>query len=467
SFRMLCLLLLLSCFSSSFGFPLYLGERNEEEDMKLKYLNQFYEQDHEPGQRGWRSNNSSFADKIQQMQQFFGLNVTGKVDTDTLEVMQQPRCGVPDIGQYVLALPGWEKNRLTYRIVNYTPDMKKTEVDASIQKAFEVWSAVTPLTFSKVHNGRADIMIDVWIIIFIYLHTGCPRYFDGPLGVLGHAFPPGHPLRGTLHFDEDENWTTKFNLFLVAAHEIGHILGLAHSGNPTALMYPSYKLIDPIDFPLSQDDIAGIQAIYGPSLNPPKIPVKPTLPKRCDPKITFDAITTLRREIIFLKGRHLWRVYPHRSGMDFEVISSIWPFLPLNIQAVYENTNDQLLFFKDNHFWVTSGFWMQPGYPKTIDSFGFPRTIQKIDTAVCDKNTGKTYFFVGNKYWRYDEKNQTMDKSYPRKIKDDFPEVGPKIDAVFQHKGFFYFFRGTKQWKFDLKARKAVCLMKSNSWLNC
>jgi len=52
------------------------------------------------------------------------------------------------------------------------------------------------------------------------------------------------------------------NLFLVAAHEIGHALGLAHSSVPDSLMYPWHKGYEP-DFTLPYDDTVAIQQLYG------------------------------------------------------------------------------------------------------------------------------------------------------------------------------------------------------------
>lgn len=52
-----------------------------------------------------------------------------------------------------------------------------------------------------------------------------------------------------------------YNLFIVAAHELGHALGMSHSTDAGALMYPVYSYAT--GYPLAEDDIKGIQALYG------------------------------------------------------------------------------------------------------------------------------------------------------------------------------------------------------------
>ena len=54
---------------------------------------------------------------IKELQEFFGLRVTGKLDQATMDVIKRPRCGVPDVADYRLfpGEPKWKKNTLTYR----------------------------------------------------------------------------------------------------------------------------------------------------------------------------------------------------------------------------------------------------------------------------------------------------------------------------------------------------------------
>ncbi len=172
------------------------------------------------------------------------------------------------------AISKWGKFDLTYVFLNGTDDLPGDEERELVRQAFALWTAETPLTFTEVAGlSQADIEI-AW---YSGDHgDGDP--FDGPGDVLAHAsFPnPFADRLVVLHFDLDERWVNStaqdVDLVTVAAHEIGHVLGLDHSDDPDALMYPSY--FGPRRF-LGDDDIAGVQSLYGPRETPVEPPAEP------------------------------------------------------------------------------------------------------------------------------------------------------------------------------------------------
>ncbi|XP_021484220.1 stromelysin-2 [Meriones unguiculatus] len=473
------LILMLLCLPVCSAHPLKGAIRQDHTGMDpaQQYLEKYYNFKKNVKQVFRRKQDiSPVVKKIQEMQKFLGLKVTGKLDSDTMDVMSRPRCGVPDVGGFSTfpGSPKWRKNHITYRIVNYTPDLPRESVDSAIEKALKVWEEVTPLTFSRISEGEADIMIS-----FAVGEHGDFYPFDGPGQSLAHAYPPGPGFYGDVHFDDDEKWTlgpSGTDLFLVAAHELGHSLGLFHSDKKESLMYPVYKFsASAARVQLSQDDIEGIQSLYGPrpSSDITVVPMssvspRPVTPAKCDPALSFDAVSSLRGELLFFKDRYFWRKSRWNPEPEFHLISDFWPSLLSNIDAAYEAQNkDRVLIFKGSQFWAVRGNDVQEGYPKGIHTLGFPSTVKKIDAAVFDKEKKKTYFFTEGEYWRFDETRNLMEKGFPRLITDDFPGIEPQVDAVLQAFGFFYFFRGSSQFEFDPNARTVTHILNSNSWLLC
>jgi hypothetical protein len=172
------------------------------------------------------------------------------------------------------AISRWDALDITYYFENGT-DQLNGEVERDlIRRAFALWSDQTPLAFTEAGSAsQADILV-AWAI----RDHGDGDPFDGPGDVLAHAsFPnPYDNDQVILHFDDEERWvdseTRNVDLLTVAAHEIGHTLGLAHSSDPDALMFAAYS--GPQRF-LSEDDIAGVQALYGARSDPEPAPEAP------------------------------------------------------------------------------------------------------------------------------------------------------------------------------------------------
>ena len=64
---------------------------------------------------------------------------------------------------------------------------------------------------------------------------------------------------------EPDGCSSEIYLDSVVSHEIGHLIGLAHSSTASALMYPSVAYCD--DKAIASDDRSGVQALYACTLN--------------------------------------------------------------------------------------------------------------------------------------------------------------------------------------------------------
>ncbi|XP_066903927.1 matrix metalloproteinase-19-like [Halyomorpha halys] len=205
---------------------------------------------------------------IKEFQSYSGTNVRGELDDEMQRTQSLPRCGVEDKGfrtetrskRYANRGNFWTTKDLTYRIFKYPSRLYRNLTELALKKAFNLWSDVTPLTFTQMSSGPVNIEIS---FVWGYHHDATP--FDGPGNILAHATSP---FRGVsyVHFDDTENWTfnsySGFNLFQVAAHEFGHALGLVHSYSLSDVMASHYNGYRP-DFKLHGGDIYAIQRIYG------------------------------------------------------------------------------------------------------------------------------------------------------------------------------------------------------------
>ncbi|GAA6106096.1 matrix metalloproteinase-9-like [Tachysurus ichikawai] len=550
------------------------------------------------GRQGAVSNSKA----LRRLQNQLGLEETGELDQPTIDAMKKPRCGVPDVRNYQTFDRDlkWDHNEVTYRVLNYSPDLDASTIDDAFARAFKVWSDVTPLTFTRLYDGTADIMVS-----FGKKDHGDPYPFDGKDGLLAHAYPPGEGVQGDAHFDDDEYWTLGkgpaiktyfgnaegalchfpfrfegksyssctsegredglpwcattadygkdkkygfcpsellytfdgnadgepcvfpfvfegktytgcttegrddgyrwcattssfdkdkkygfcpnrgYSLFLVAAHEFGHALGLDHSNIQDALMYPMYKYI--ADFSLHQDDIEGIQYLYGPKKGPKPTPPKPstttastvstakttkktpkTTPSTAstttpsvytpvDPSVDpctvdkFDAITEIQGELHFFKDGYYWtssnRGNRERKGPF--MVSERWPGLPAKLDTAFEDPiTKQMYFFEGTQFWEFTGKDVRG--PRSIEKLGLSDSLKKVEGAL-QRGKGKVLLFSGENYWRLNLKTQKIDKGYPHHIDKKFGGVPMDAHDVFLYNGHYFFCQKIYYWRMTSK----------------
>uniref|UniRef100_A0A672RNR1 Matrix metalloproteinase-25-like n=1 Tax=Sinocyclocheilus grahami TaxID=75366 RepID=A0A672RNR1_SINGR len=438
---------------------------------------------------------------IKEMQRFAGLKDTGKLDSDTLKLMNTPRCSLPDIigsedklkkrrrkRRYATTGLRWKKTDLMWSIQNYPSlpaFLKPSEVDTIMTYALKAWSDVTNLKFHATSSSEQD-RADIKISFARSLHDdGYP--FDGKGGTLAHAFFPGEAdVAGDTHFDDEESWTyiddSGTDLFAVAVHEFGHALGLSHSSSHPSIMRPYYQgpVGDIASYTLPEDDRDAIQSLYGskrrsstpspnhPTQNLPKppSPPQPKVPSQPDPSVQnrceggFDAVANIRGEVFFFKGPYFWRVQLSGSLVSFHpaLIKNFWIGLPPDtnkIDAVYERkTDSRIIFFIGSQYWVFKDTMAISGYPRPLSDWGLishdGSEVRRVDAAFIWAHNGKSYIFSGGEFWRFSEGPETEkrhpDAGYPR---NSFLWKGAPSnpdDIITWADGDAYFFKNNSYW---------------------
>ncbi len=175
-------------------------------------------------------------------------------------------------------LPGIQ---ITYSYTNFLDGnlpggLTVEELRAATEEAFGLWASVAPLFFiEEVDSGPGpdDLPTEGYPAADHPTIRIGHQFIDGPSSTLAFAFFPNPDgVGGDVFFDNGDTWNINpsdpgFDVIEVMTHELGHALGLGHEFTEDAIMNPFYggRFSGPGTGFLLDDDIAGIQALYGAS----------------------------------------------------------------------------------------------------------------------------------------------------------------------------------------------------------
>ncbi|KRZ29226.1 Acyl-protein thioesterase 1 [Trichinella pseudospiralis] len=412
------------------------------------------------------------SEALKRFQRHASLPITGIVNSETMYYMSLPRCSLKDVDEEDFSSDFISKLKrrkrfanLTYIISRYTNRLPKDNVNNTIRRAFKVWEEKSPLRFRQISKRPANIDI-----AFLQQNHGDGEPFDGQGGILAHAFFPRYG--GDVHFDDDEYWTPEPNsgvdLYAVAAHEIGHSLGLKHSKNRNALMAPFYQTYSNSGIHLHNDDIQALQYLYGteeaaefnissdvPDYSWPNVEVSVNMGGKnnsdsnqfekvniCNNPV-LDTITVIGNGSTYaFQGKWYWRLNQLSYDKEYpRKISDDWDGLADDLDAAVGDNKGNTYFFKDDLYWLYNADGKRiSGYPKRI-SVGLVDLPDNLDAAMIWSYDQQPYFFKGKFYWKYSRWG--MHNIWPRLITAISPNLPDRIDAAFQWtNGENYIFAG-------------------------
>lgn len=165
------------------------------------------------------------------------------------------------------SMQGWQDSHIKL-YVNTANCPAGIDVPTLISESAKVWNNVPTSTLSVSYGGSTNsstisFPVTVYCEVNFQLVTQADQNSvpgaaigDGSSGIL---------TRGLLYLNASAGYANIANydyeqLKIILAHEIGHILGLGHTEDKTALMY--FDASAKTQLSLSQDDIDGISYLY-------------------------------------------------------------------------------------------------------------------------------------------------------------------------------------------------------------
>lgn len=240
--------------------------------------------------RGWLPERTicpvKIAEAIEGLQEWAGLEQTGRIDPATLAELDAPRfCALPDLMPLNATLCKWPDGRVPYYVVHPLPGLTLEETWQAFDWALALWAASAGLVPSRAASiDQARIVARV-------------KRLDGPSGVLAQSqLPCGGISQAQQDYDSSEGWDKQVIARLVIAHEVGHALGLDHAPGKGSLMSPYY---DASIKALQAWDVAEIQRRYGKQRFPGPAPEPTPSPAPASPDV---AVYVDRKTIVAPAG---------------------------------------------------------------------------------------------------------------------------------------------------------------------
>jgi len=302
----------------------------------------------------------------------------------------------------------WDKGEHTWTITKYSNTISKKKVKEVLQKAFDMFSKVIPLTFKFKEDGKATFQI---------------KFSDFPPGKLGDStWPSEGNTPGQIRFDDSRNWKEsrepgpKYWLLHTALHEISHALGLCHSNNNKDAVGTGRRAWKVLQ--LSKTDIRRLQRLYGPPAGQEKLPP----PLQCSIHV-IDAMAADKDGNLYVFGEdkvvtfNMTKRNPMREvGYRPLPIGDVFPGAPIPVKAAvlqkqYDNDGNQVevmqIFdgtteYRYRHNLKDSKFSLMMKQPIAKSFPNMPKPFLKdggIDAAAYDFDQGHYFFFKEDEYW--------------------------------------------------------------------